>query len=82
MALAQLGRHAEAEEALGQADLVFRTRWAENPQDAGAWNGSGSVEALRGHYEQALTYIDKALEIDPDYEEAKQDRQRVLGRLK
>lgn len=81
MALSYLRRPAEFGETLGEAERVFRTMRAENPQDASAWNGSGSVEALRGNYRVALEYIDKALEIEPDYEAALHDRQEVLRRI-
>jgi cytochrome c-type biogenesis protein CcmH/NrfG len=50
----------------------------ENPRDAGAWNGLGSIEALRGNFRTAIEYIDTALKIEPDYDAAIEDRAMVL----
>ena len=55
---------------------------SEWPEDASAWNGLGSVEAVRGNYEQALGYVDRALEITPDYPAALADRQQILKTLR
>jgi tetratricopeptide (TPR) repeat protein len=81
MALRDLGRRAEFRKDLVKADRVFSTMIRERPGDAGAWNGKGSVEALRGNFEKALQYIDKALEIDPNYWAAKEDRKEILKYL-
>jgi len=81
MALMRLGRYDESEAALNEGELIFRTMIVERPSDAGAWNGLGSVEAVRGNYEEALGYIDRALEITPDYPEAKQDREQIMSIL-
>jgi len=81
MALRDLGRRAEFRKSLVKADRVFTTMIRERPDDAGAWNGKGSVEALRGNLEKALRYVDKALEIDPTYWAAQQDRKEILKYL-
>jgi tetratricopeptide (TPR) repeat protein len=81
MALRNLGRYEEFEKALNEAERVFDTMIRERPADAGAWNGKGSVEALRGNFKEALRFIDRALEIDPNFEAAKKDREEILGRL-
>jgi len=81
MALRDLGRRAEFRKSLVKADSVFSTMIRERPDDAGAWNGKGSVEALRGNLEKALRYVDKALEIDPNYWAAKEDRKEILKYL-
>lgn len=78
MALIRLGRYDESEAALNDGERTFRIMIEEQPRDAGAWNGLGSVEALRGNYEEALGYIDRALEINPDYPAAKADREQIL----
>jgi len=49
MALRNLGRYEDFEKSLEEADRVFKTVVRERPKDAGAWNGRGSVEALRGN---------------------------------
>ena len=82
MALLRLGRRDEAETALNQGEVVFRTMLDEIPDDPGAWNGLGSIEAVRGNFEQALEYIDRALEIAPDYPEALRDKKWVLKYIK
>jgi tetratricopeptide (TPR) repeat protein len=81
MALLRLKRYQEAESALNQGESIFRTMIDERPRDAGAWNGLGSVEAVRGNYEEAHEYIDKALKIHPDYPAARQDREQILVSL-
>jgi hypothetical protein len=78
LALQNLGRYEEIDKPLEEADRVFKTMLQERPEDAGAWNGRGSVETLRGNLEEALQFIDRSLEIDPDYEAAKSDRESVL----
>jgi tetratricopeptide (TPR) repeat protein len=81
MALIQLEREQEAEDALKQGEIIFRTMLSENSRDAGAWNGLGSIEGVRGNFEKAHTYIDKALTIMPDYSEAHYDHAQVIQRL-
>ncbi len=80
-ALKPLGRETEAAEALDRAESTFRTAIAERPRDAGAWNGLGSVAAVRGNLRQAIKYIDKALAIQPTYPAAFQDREQILAAL-
>ncbi len=81
MALSRLGRDDEAGTALAEAERTFVTMLEEDPHDAGAWNGRGSVAALRGEYRRSLEFIDRALEINPDYQEARSDRADVVSRL-
>jgi tetratricopeptide (TPR) repeat protein len=81
MALGRLGRHDEAAHALTQGERVFRTMIKERPRDAGAWNGLGSIEAVRGNFEKAHGYVDKAMKILPDYPAAAQAPQQILARL-
>jgi hypothetical protein len=80
-ALSRLNRVPETEAALSEAERVFSTMIRERPNDAGAWNGLGSVEAERGNFKQALKYVDRALKIDPTYEFARQDREGILQQL-
>jgi tetratricopeptide (TPR) repeat protein len=81
MALTRLGRDEESAAALTKGETVFRTMLDERPQDAGAWNGLGSIEGVRGNYEKAHEYIDEALRILPDYPAAQHDHQLILARL-
>ena len=93
-ALLSLGRDDDCEEALDNGERVFRTICKENSKDAAAWNGLGSavgtrgyygevhgkVGAARGYHEEALGYIDRALELVPNYEAAITDRGWIEGR--
>lgn len=80
-ALQRLGRDDAARGALDQADRAFRTIAAERPRDASAWNGMGSVAALRGQLEEALRYVNKALSLAPDYADAQDDRNMIVREL-
>ena len=81
MSLNYLERYGEADKALDKGEVIFRTMIDERPQDAGAWNGLGSIEAVRGNYEKAHEYVDRALKILPDYPAAIQDHEQILARL-
>jgi len=81
MALIRLRRYDESESALNKGESIFRTILDERPLDAGAWNGLGSIEAVRGNYEKAHEYVDEALKILPDYPAAQQDHELILQRL-
>jgi tetratricopeptide (TPR) repeat protein len=81
MALLRLRRHQEAEDALDQGEAIFRTMIGEQSNDAGAWNGLGSIEAVRGNLEKAHEYVDEALKILPNYPAAQQDHAQILARL-
>jgi len=61
---------------------MFEIIREQKPDDPGAWNGLGSVALLQGDPARALTYIDRALEILPDYPEAKHDRAIAVQMLK
>ncbi len=60
---------------------MFQAMLQQNPQDEGAWNGLGSVALLKGDTKRALFYINRALDIKPDYEAAIHDREQVLKLL-
>lgn len=83
MALRDLGENKQFQIKLTEAERLFKTMLVENDKNllASALNGIGSVELLRGHNKEALNWIDKALEIEPDYEVAKQDRQSAMNNL-
>ena len=72
----------ECSRALAEAEKMFRAVLDQNPADAGAWNGLGSVVGLSGNFKKALEYVEKALEIEPDYKEAIQDRKTFQSLLK
>ena len=68
----------EFNRGLSEAEKMFKAIRDQDPKEAGAWNGLGSVAALRGEYQKALVYIDMALEIEPNYEAALQDREMIM----
>ena len=73
-----LNRMDEFNRGLSEAEKMFEAIRDQDPKEAGAWNGLGSVAAIRGEYQKALVYIDMALEIAPDYEAALQDKEMIL----
>lgn len=81
MALFRLERYGESETALNKGESIFRTMLDERPRDASAWNGLGSIEAVRGNYVKSHEYIDKVLKILPTYPAARQDHEQVLQQL-
>jgi len=74
MVMQQLGRPVEFEESLENSEKAFKGILEKNQTDAGAWNGLGSIALLRNRPQQALEYIEKALEINPNYTAAQHDR--------
>lgn len=77
MVMRDKGNTAEFNRALDESQKMFELIRQQDAKDASAWNGLGSVEALRGNYRTALFYIDRALELKPDYAEALHDRKEV-----
>jgi hypothetical protein len=74
-------RTVEAHRVLDESGKMFEAIHQQNPQDPAAWNGLGSVAAIRGDYHSALFNIEGALRIAPDYAEALHDRELVLRKL-
>ncbi len=58
---------------LAKAEQTFQQIIKLNPKDASALNGLGSVAIMRNDLDQAETYINRALEIEPNYPEAQHD---------
>jgi tetratricopeptide (TPR) repeat protein len=81
IALRDFGRTAEAAGSLDEADAVFDTLLEEYPDDPAAWDGKGSVLATRGQLEESLPYFDRAIELKPDYVEARSNRDMVVQAL-
>jgi tetratricopeptide (TPR) repeat protein len=82
MSLRGLGHNEQFQKKLTETAHYFRTIHFENKNlFASILNGIGSVFALRGQFKEALIWIDRALEIEPDYEAAKHDRQTVIQYL-
>lgn len=71
----------EARQALAEAQLTFEAVRQQDPGDANAWNGLGSVFFLSGQPEKALMYINKSLELSPDNPYAKIDQQNTVAAI-
>jgi tetratricopeptide (TPR) repeat protein len=78
MVMQKLNNPEEFERALKEAEKMFEVIRQQNPDDASAWNGLGSVALLRNDPDKALNYIDMALELNPNYPAAKKDRETAL----
>ncbi len=72
------GKTEEFHRYLKKAQLMFETIREQKPNDAGAWNGLGSVALLQNEPERALVYIDRALKLNPNYEAALHDRKLAV----
>ncbi|NJL44763.1 MAG: tetratricopeptide repeat protein [Leptolyngbyaceae cyanobacterium SM2_3_12] len=68
--LQKLGRSAEAIDAIDQAI-------ARNRNSAAAWTVRGEATWALERYDQAIVALDKALQVDPDYEPAKVLREQA-----
>jgi tetratricopeptide (TPR) repeat protein len=67
---------------LQESERTFQTIKAEAELYlSNAYNGLGSVTLLKGQGQQALSWIDKALELVPDHPYAVHDRQEALRYL-
>jgi len=83
LALAALGEADASEQALGKAERAFRVMRDElEAYLAGAYNGIGSVEAMRGRLSDSLHWIDRALALQPDDPAARHDRELVAKALR
>lgn len=63
LALTNLGRYADAEQAL-------RAVVAEEAGHAEAWNSLGNLCKLQGRLDEAVLHFERALRIRPDYDQA------------
>ena len=82
MVMRNKGKVEAFDHALDEAESMFEIVRQQQPDDPAAWNGLGSVALLRGEPDHALVYIDRALEIQPDYGAARHDREIALQMLK
>jgi tetratricopeptide (TPR) repeat protein len=81
MVMRARGNDDQFKHALSEAEKMFETIRQQEPDDPSAWNGLGNVALLRNDPSSALNYIDRALEIRPDYEAARNDRTLALRML-
>ena len=81
MVMRDMGRRDDANWSLDEAGKMFAAVHQQKPNDAGVWNGLGSVALLRGNAQLALQCIDQALFWQPGYPEALHDREVALAAL-
>jgi tetratricopeptide (TPR) repeat protein len=81
MVMEAQNRPEEFERGLAVAAKMFEAIREQDPNDENAWNGLGSVELLRRNPKKALQFIDRALEIRPDYSQALHDKELALRML-
>jgi tetratricopeptide (TPR) repeat protein len=83
MALRDMGDQKGFETSLREADHAFHTiQSGAELYLSNAYNGVGSVTLLQGRFEEALRWIDKALELVPDHPYALHDHEEALRFLK
>jgi tetratricopeptide (TPR) repeat protein len=56
------------------ADIKTADEAANNQIQARAYNDSGKILTLQGHFDKAIKNFTKAIELDPNYAEAYNDR--------
>jgi hypothetical protein len=81
MVMERMNSISEFERALNESEKMFEAILEQDKNNAGAWNGLGSVSALSRNPHRALYFINRALEIDPNYEEALHDRKIVVSMI-
>ncbi len=69
-------RAEDFERFLKKAEEAFNAVLEHRPSPS-AYNGLGSVYLLRGDIDRSEKEIHSALELEPDYEPAKQDLQQI-----
>jgi tetratricopeptide (TPR) repeat protein len=70
-----LGKLFFAQQRLDSALVYFRHAIVLDPNLPEAYNSLGTVLALHGQYAEALTEYRRALEIDPEYQRARDNMQ-------
>jgi len=81
MIMERMNRSAEFERALNEAEKMFEAILEQERNNEGAWNGIGSVALLRKDPKKALYFINRSLEINPNYSEALHDREIAVRML-
>ncbi len=76
-ALVNLGRYLLATYDNEGAGEAFERAVALAPNSAPAWSGLAAVEANRGHRRRAVELLLRALELDPDLDEARENLARL-----
>jgi tetratricopeptide (TPR) repeat protein len=79
--LHRMGREELNARNLPEAVRLLSEAVKLNPRFAQAWNGLAYAQMLSGQYREALVALDRALEVDPGYINALQNRAAVRRRL-
>ena len=74
LALTNLGKYQEALNAYDEATRI-------TVMNAEVWNNKGLAYAALGKYQDALQSFNKALGIKPDFADALQNKENMMGRL-
>ncbi|MBP8129568.1 MAG: tetratricopeptide repeat protein [Candidatus Hydrogenedentes bacterium] len=64
---------------VGEGVLLCRTGLEQTPDDPVLHNALGYLLALQGQSQEALEHYDAALRSDPDYAQARQNREKLLS---
>jgi hypothetical protein len=81
MVMERMNRRPEVDRALNESERMFEAILAQDHNDSGAWNGLGSVALLRRNPKKGLYFINRALELNPNYPDALEDRKKALHML-
>lgn len=65
--LEELGRHEESAAGYEKAMERLNQSMEKNPEDAGSWVGKGILFMEQGYYDEAVSALDNATKIDPEY---------------
>ena len=74
---AQFGWEEGAAEARRKARTYFQMALGADERNVSAMNGLASIAALEKKWDEALEWLDKVFEIEPDYAAARQDLVQV-----
>jgi Flp pilus assembly protein TadD len=64
-------------ENLTKAEEYYRKALEFKPEDPYVHFGLGVIDQSHGQYEQAKQHYEKALELDPNFEEARQNLSQI-----
>lgn len=64
---------------LNEAETLFNKAITENPNNAEAFFNRGKVNRQRGKFSEAINDFQKALDINPNYNQAKVSIEMVKG---
>lgn len=65
--LEELGLHEESAAGYKKAMNRLNQSLEKNPKDAGSWVGKGILLREQGYYDEAVSALDNATKIDPEY---------------